>query len=146
MVLVPQGLPPHWPADYRSDAVERYRNYETGVISKAEMETQLTEKYPRYDTPHERTLRRWAHEKYRDLPERRRQFLGPQGLDRMPNYASVTVSFQGAQTPVSWLVPQQVAPVQNEFSPMASDLINWMVVCMLLTLVAAAGRMVLSSL
>jgi hypothetical protein len=144
MVLVPQGLLPHWPADYRSDAVERYRKYETGVISKAEMETQLAEKYPRYDTPHERTLRRWAHEKYSDLPERRRQFLGPQGLDWMPNYASVTASFQGAQTPVSWLVPQQVAPVQNGFSPMALDLINWMVVCMLLTLVAAAGRMVLS--
>ena len=69
-----------WPADYRSDAVELYRWVEAGVITRAELQCQLLEKYPDKDVPDWRTLRRWAREKYRDLPEQREQLLGPQAI------------------------------------------------------------------
>jgi len=146
MVLTPLGRKPHWPADYISYTVELQSQYDDGLISKAEVELRLQARYPQEPVPDERTRRRWAHEKYSDLPERRRQFLGPQGLDWVPNYAPVTASLQGIQRPVSWLVPPQVTPVQNGFSPVALDLINWMVACMMVAISAAMARMVISSL
>lgn len=69
-----------WPADYISDLVELYRQLEAGTITIEELECQLSGKYPGEDLPDRRTMRRWAHEKYRDLPERRQQLMGPQAI------------------------------------------------------------------
>lgn len=145
MVLLPQGLLPHWPADYRSDAVELYRKYEAGVITKAEIETQLLERYPKFDIPHERTLRRWAREKYRDLPEQRRQFLRPQELDREPNHVPVAGGLQGVQrAPIFCVAPQQVTPVRSSFLE-TSQLWNCMVACVVVAMCAALSRTVITS-
>ena len=69
-----------WSADYRAYAVELYRQFEAGRITKEEMQLLLANRYPRPDLPDERTLRRWAHEKYRDLPEKRREFFETQAI------------------------------------------------------------------
>ena len=70
-----------WPAEYRSYAVELHRKFEAGKISIAEMQICLADKYPGYEIPHERTLRRWAREKYPNLPEQREQLLRGQGVE-----------------------------------------------------------------
>ena len=92
-----------------------------GVISKGEMETQLAKKYPQYDISHERTLRRWAHQKCRELPEQRHKLLGPQQLDWEPSYVPVASSFQGMEG-VPMAVLQQVPPVMSSSLPVASEL------------------------
>jgi len=71
-----------WPAGYRSYAVELYRRFEAGIISIAELQCKLSEKFPEEKySPDQRTLRRWAHGKYRDLPEQREQLLRGQGVE-----------------------------------------------------------------
>jgi hypothetical protein len=140
MVIIPQGRQAHWPADYRAYAVELHQQYDAGIITKQEAQVRLAERFPGYELPDERTWRRWAHERYSDLPERRRQFLGPQGLDWVPTYSSAPASFPGVQT------SPQVIPVQSVLSSVAIDLINWMAACFMVAIGGAMIRKVLSSL
>lgn len=70
-----------WTADYRSYAIELYRQFEAKIITIEEVQLQLQNRYSNHDVPDPRTLRRWAHEKYPDLPERRRKFFEAQAID-----------------------------------------------------------------
>jgi hypothetical protein len=71
MVLTPLGRKAHWQPEYIAYTVELQQQYDDGLISLAEVELRLQERFPLEPLPDERTRRRWAHEKYADLPERR---------------------------------------------------------------------------
>jgi hypothetical protein len=100
-----------WPAEYRSYAVEFHRQFEAGIISKAEVQIRLEDRYPSCEVPDEQTLRRWAHEKYRDLPEQREQLLRGQGLEASRVQPTVLAISQPLRTrPVE--IPKAPAPSQ----------------------------------
>lgn len=145
MVLLPQGLLPHWPADYRSDAVELYRKYEAGVITKAEMELRLGAKYPGYDIPDKRTLRRWAHEKYRDLPERRRRFLKAQAVDERCVQQHVLAAPLLYSSLPHW-TPAPSMPSQIKIEELFQPVINFAVALTMMRLAVSVGNYVGKSL
>jgi len=88
----PRG--PELPAEYRSCVVELHRQFEAGIISIAELQCGLSEKYPEKDLPDQRTLRRWAHESYPDLPEQREQLLRGQGVEASSVQSTVSAMLQ----------------------------------------------------
>lgn len=142
MIITPQGRGPHWPPDYRAYAVELQRQYDARKISKAEVELLLQERYPQQPVPEERTRREWAHEKYRDLPEQRRQFFNPQELGYALNSQPAGYALQGIQgQSLSPVLPGEVIT-----HPLARELVNWMVYFTVLSMLAATARMVISSL
>ena len=108
-----------WPADYRSYAVELHRKIEAGTITKQEAQLRLANRYPRYDLPDERTWRRWAHEKYRDLPEQRSQFFSAQAADpeHIRHQVLVTPSVYPL-LPVHIRAPSMVFQIEELFRPM----------------------------
>ena len=142
MILSALGRKAHWPADYISYAVELHKRYDAGTITKEEAECRLAERFPGYDLPDERTWRRWAHEKYPDLPEWRRQFLSPQEVGCGLNSQPARYALQGIQG--QFLQP--VLPAEVTFSPLVLELMNWMVFCIMLGMWVAMARMVISSL
>jgi hypothetical protein len=146
MVLTSLGRKAHWQPEYIAYTVELQQQYDDGLISLAEVELRLQERFPLEPVPDERTRRRWAHEKYADLPERRRQVLGPQELSSIPQYASAIAAPQPALTPISWLLPGQAIPVQNGLTPVTMDLVNCMAVCAIAIMCGAISRLVITSL
>jgi hypothetical protein len=150
MAFAPLGRGPHWPPDYRSYAVELYRQKDAGVVTAAEAECRLANKFPNYELPDERTWRRWAREKYPDLPEQRRQFFTPQEVDGEFDYqpiASGCYEVQGSFAPsVSWVATQPVLPTQVNFYQSMQALMEWLVFDIILGMWTAMVRMVNSSL
>jgi hypothetical protein len=149
MIFTPQGRGAHWPADYRSYAVELHEQYDAGIITKGEAQCRLAERFPGYELPDERTWRRWAHEKYSNLPGQRQQFFNPQELYGAPVYQPVAYSSYGNQDvvrpPVSW-VTQPVWPAQVTDYRSAWALMDLLVFSTLLGMWTAMVRMVNSSL
>lgn len=146
MFFTPQGREAHWPADYRSYAVELHEQYDAGIITKGEAQCRLAERFPDYDLPDERTWRRWAHEKYSNLPGQRQRFFNPQELEWEPTYQPVAHGVQGAVMPPVSLVTQPVLPVQVTAYRSAWALMDLLVFSTLLGMWTAMVRMVHSSL
>jgi len=143
-----------WPPDYRACAVELHREFEAGVITKQEAQIRLADKFPDYELPDERTWRRWAREKYSDLPERRRQFFNPQEADwglRQPEFQSSAGSLNRAQMPVFPPPPPpsvtlQPIPAVQSWAVGFEALTGWLVFCIMLGMWAAMTRLVILSL
>jgi len=114
-----------WPAEYRSDAVELYRLFELGTITKQEMQLRLATKHPQHPLPDERTMRRWAHEDYRHLPEQRRHFFRTQALDPHGVQQRVLGSPPVCQyLPIQMTAPSNVFRIEELFQP----IMNYVVV------------------
>jgi hypothetical protein len=141
-----------WPSDYRAYAVELHREFEAGVITKQEAQLRLADKFPDYDLPDDRTWRRWAREKYSDLPERRRQFFNPQEADwgfRQPALQPSAGSLNRTQMPVFPLAPsvtlQPIPAVQN-WAVGFEALTGWLIFCIVVGMWASMTRLVITSL
>lgn len=112
-----------------------------GVITRQEMQIRLGDKFPDYELPDERTLRRWAHEKYCDLPERRNQYLNPQEMDWEPRRHPV-YNFQEIRGPF----PQPIWPTQVNYNRQTWALMDCMIFFVMLGIFAEMVQMVRSSL
>jgi hypothetical protein len=135
----PQGS--EWPAEYRSYAVELHRRFQAGIISIGEMQTRLASKYPGYDIPSERTLRRWAREKYRDLPEQREQLLRGQGVEASRVQSTVLAIPQPFRTrPVE--IPR--APAPSRIDELLRAITPFVVASTMLWLVALMSKQVVT--
>lgn len=130
-----------WPAEYRSYAVELHRQFEAGIISIAELQCRLSEKYPEKDLPHQRTLRWWAYKRYPDLLEQREQFLRGQGVEASRVQSTVSATPQPLRTgPVE--MPR--APAASRISELVRVVMPFVVISTMLWLVAFMTRQVVT--
>ncbi len=130
-----------WPAEYRLYAVELHRQFEAGIISKAEVQIRLADRYPSYEIPDERTLRRWAHERYPDLPEQREQLLRGQGVEASRVQSTVLAIPQPFRTrPVE--IPRASAP--SRIGELLRAIMPFVVASTMLWLVAFMSKQIVT--
>jgi len=146
MFFTPQGRGAHWPADYRSYAVALHERYDAGIITQGEDECRLAERFPDYQLPDERTWRRWAHEKYSNLPGQRQRFFNPQELNWEPEYQPVAYGSYGIQDAVRPQASWVTQPVLTADYRSTWALMDLLVFSTLLGMWTAMVRMVHSSL
>jgi len=146
-----------WSAEFRARAVEGRYAVLRGDLTWADVDRALVREFPQEvkecGTPSEQRIREWAKARP-DLPEtmRKKGFLtGLEPLEYQPGAMAGHPAVPAQPLAMTeWGValcptPQPTSGVQGSF-PVFGALVDYMMYCMLLTLVAAAGRMVLSSL
>lgn len=140
-VCSPRGS--EWPAEYRSYAVELHRQFQAGVIGIAELQCRLSEKYPEKDLPNERTMRRWAHEKYSDLPEQRAQFLKAQGV-RPDSFEQQVLAVPQVYRLSPVLIPEP--SMTSRISALLNPMMQFVLAMTMVRLVASVGESMSQSL
>jgi len=105
------------------------------------MELTLWDMFPGYPVPHERTLRRWAHEKYPDLPEQRHHFFGTQALDPHGVQQQVLVSPPVCQyPPLQMIAPSNVFRIEDLSYPIMNFVVALVMIRTAAAVVDFVGR------